>query len=74
MIKLFQRLCDRIKAFDQAIFDRLSRSAYVSNGKRYHVGDVAPQSLLDHKPEDGPLGAMISVDPETKIIKAIFFP
>lgn len=74
MIKLFQGLSNRIKAFDKAISDRLSRSAYVSNGQRYYVGDVAPQSLLDHKPEDGPLGAFISVDPETKIIKAIFFP
>lgn len=33
--------------------------------KTYGVGDIAPKSLLDRKPEDGPIGAMISVDPQT---------
>lgn len=32
--------------------------------KTLKVGDKAPQKLLDHKPEDGPLGAFITVCPE----------
>jgi hypothetical protein len=43
--------------------------------KRYYrVGDLAPDSLLNHKAGDGNLGAMISVDPLTKRITAIFIP
>lgn len=43
--------------------------------KRYYrVGDIAPDSLLNHKEGDGNLGAMISIDPKTKRITAIFTP
>ena len=42
--------------------------------RHYRVGDLAPDSLLNHKAGDGNLGAMISIDPETKRITAIFIP
>jgi hypothetical protein len=71
-IKLLERLIARIHTG----FRNLRESSlYVPSTKRhYYVGDVAPSSLLNHKPGDGNLGAMISIDPETHRIKAIFIP
>ncbi len=37
------------------------------------VGDVAPDSLLNREPGTN-IGAFISIDPDTKIIKEIFIP
>lgn len=42
--------------------------------RHYRVGDIAPDSLLNRKPGDPPIGAMVSVDPDTKRITAIFAP
>ena len=43
--------------------------------KRYYVeGDIAPDSLLNRPPGSGPIGAMISIDPETTRIIKIFHP
>jgi hypothetical protein len=56
----------------------LHKSAYIEANQRpkryYREGDVAPDSLLNRPPGSGPIGAMIAVDPETKIITKIFFP
>lgn len=37
------------------------------------VGDVAPDSLLNREPGTN-IGAFVSIDPDTKIITAIFIP
>lgn len=62
----------RIRTF----FRNLRESSYRDfKAKRYYYeGDVAPDSLLNRKPGDPPIGAMIAVDPETKIITKIFIP
>lgn len=40
--------------------------------KRYYgVGDLAPDSLMNRPDDAGPIGAFISVDPETRRITAI---
>ena len=38
--------------------------------KRLQVGDVLPEGSLP----DGNIGAFIAIDPETRIITAIFIP
>jgi hypothetical protein len=56
----------------------LHESAYIERDKKpkryYFEGDVAPDSLLNRDPNGPGIGAMIAVDPETKIITKIFFP
>jgi len=50
-------------------------SLWIKSEKRhYYVGDIAPDNLLNRDPNSPGLGAMISVDPETKRIMAIFIP
>lgn len=50
-------------------------SLYEPKTKRYYYeGDVAPDSLLNRDPNGPGIGAMVAIDPETKIITKIFFP
>ncbi len=42
--------------------------------KSLKVGDKAPQALLEHKPEDGPLGGFITICPECDRIDNIWHP
>lgn len=39
----------------------------------YHIGDIAPDSLLNREPGTN-IGAFVSVDPETRRITNIFAP
>lgn len=42
--------------------------------RHYLVGDVAPDSLINHRAGDGNLGGFISVDPATRRITQIWVP
>lgn len=59
----------------RSFFRSINHSSYLDpkTQRHFYEGGVAPDSLLNRKPGDPPLGAMIAVDPETKIITKIFF-
>ena len=64
-------MIQRIKTWWRTLHEQ---SLFVRPQKRhYFVGDVLPQEVFERKGDLG-MGAMISVDPETRVIKAIFIP
>lgn len=65
-------MIQKIKAWWRQLHEK---SLFDKKEKRfYYVGDVAPDSLLNRKPTDGPLGAFIVINPETKVIERIWTP
>ena len=62
----------RLNTWIKSKFRALHENSLVHDKKFYYVGDVAPDSLLNRK--GGNIGAMVSIDPETNVIKAIFIP
>ena len=74
-----KRMRDAVKAhfggIDAAVRN-MSRSCIrdPATGRRFYEGDVAPDSLLNRPPGSPPIGAMVSIDPDTGRINKIFFP
>lgn len=69
--RLITRTRDRLKTWFWCMNEK---SVFLKGEKRYlFVGDKAPDSLINRKPGTN-IGAMISIDPETHIITAIFIP
>lgn len=62
----------KIDLWIKSLLRSLHENSLVHGKKHYYVGDVAPPSLLNR--EGGNIGAMVSIDPETNVIKAIFIP